>query len=497
MISIVFSSKNPEEGYMNHLINSCGVKEVDLIPVKNEGLFSLVDVYNNGLKKAKYDTVVFVHDDVAFNTKSWGYKILKHFEKNPEYGIIGLAGTERLHDGMWWRAPQNMFGKVYHQKDGKRWESKYSPTFGNSLVEVVAVDGVFMTVRKDRIKKPFNNNFQGFHFYDIPICVDNYLEGVKIGVCSNIELTHFSVGQTNNQWNQNKQLFESLYQEHLPLMVNREINVPQTPKFKWENNTPKVSIIIPTKDKLELIIPCLDSIYEKTTYPNFEIIVADTGSTDENKTVIKNYVSTHENIRLIEFNYYNFAKINNEVVNQLTNPELLLFCNNDIELLNDTISIMTNTYIKKKDAGIIGSRLHYKDNSIQHNGIGLTVKVETGLFFTTHLDSNKTLYYNESIKDVLGVTGAHLMVSYDKFIEFGMFNEEYTECFEDVELCLSSLSKGYKNYIVPQSVAYHYESVTRKVKDNEDSIQNNFKDILMPFIIKNIDNIRKYLTVIR
>jgi glycosyltransferase involved in cell wall biosynthesis len=112
-----------------------------------------------------------------------------------------------------------MCGIVNHESQGKKWESKYSSSLGNEIREVCLVDGVFIAVHKKRIKKNFVEDFQGFHFYDIPFCVENYLQGVKVGVCTNIRITHKSIGQTNQQWEDNRVLFTQKYAEQLPIKV--------------------------------------------------------------------------------------------------------------------------------------------------------------------------------------------------------------------------------------------------------------------------------------
>ena len=495
MISIVFCSKDPQAGYIEHLSNSCGVRDVEVIPIKNVGYNSLVESYNRGLKLAKYDTVVFTHDDVAFNTQPWGYKILKHFDKNEEYGIIGLAGTDFLENGTWWYRKDNLYGRVFHQSNGKRWLSEYSKPNGNKLVEVVAVDGVFMAVRKDRIKKEFNLSYDGFHFYDIPFCVDNHLEGVKVGVCTNIDLTHFSIGETDARWRESRVLFESMYSDSLPIKIKRNIVLPKDKKIRYSSK-PKVSIIIPTKDKLELLFPCLSSIYKMTSYDNYEVIIADTGSTEENKKKIKEFVSINQNTKIMEFDYYHFSKINNEVVKSLDSPELLVFCNNDIELINDVISRMVQFYHSRKHVGTLGCRLHYEDNTIQHNGIQLCVKNSDNGIYATHIDGGKSSGYTITNSQVIGNTAAFMMISYDKFVECGMYNEDYRHCFEDVELSLETIIKGYKNYVLSEGVAYHKESQTRDVKDTAKEMQEDFLKILVKKLADNIGLFKKYLILV-
>jgi hypothetical protein len=222
MITIGYSTRNHNPELIEYFKKSSGnPKYVEVIEKINNGEKSLSQVYNEILAEAKSDIVILCHDDVYFDTNAWYSKVIKNFEKN-DVGIIGVAGTTYLSEsGMWWESNhrKNMIGIVNHEKEGKKWESKYSPSFGNEIKEVAIIDGLFIAINKKRIKKYFVEDFKGFHFYDIPFCVENYLEGVKIGVCTNIRITHKSIGQTNEQWEQNRQLFVNKYSENLPIKI--------------------------------------------------------------------------------------------------------------------------------------------------------------------------------------------------------------------------------------------------------------------------------------
>jgi hypothetical protein len=112
-----------------------------------------------------------------------------------------------------------MVGIVNHESGGKKWESRYSSPQGNEISQVAVVDGVFIAIHKLRIKKLFVEDFKGFHFYDLPFCLENHLEGVKIGVTTNIRITHKSIGQTNQQWEDNRKQFIENYGEVLPVKI--------------------------------------------------------------------------------------------------------------------------------------------------------------------------------------------------------------------------------------------------------------------------------------
>jgi hypothetical protein len=162
-----------------------------------------------------------MHDDIILETTNITPKIIKLFDKHPEHGIIGVAGTDNLTSGVWWEHRENMFGVVGHLHNNKRHVNHYSKCiYNDKLKDVCVIDGLFFMVHKERIKKNFNEEFSGFHFYDISFCVDNLLEGVKIGLTTKISLTHKSIGMPNKQWEKNKLFFEAIYEKHFPLIPN-------------------------------------------------------------------------------------------------------------------------------------------------------------------------------------------------------------------------------------------------------------------------------------
>jgi glycosyltransferase involved in cell wall biosynthesis len=219
MITVGYSTRETKPEFIEYLKKSSGFKKIEVIEKVNNGQKSLSQIYNEILSESKTDIVLLCHDDVYFDTPAWYNKLLKHFEKT-DFGIIGMAGTTSMpSSGMWWEDRKKMVGIVNHESDGKKWESKYADSSGNSVIETIIVDGLFIAVHKKRIKKNFDETFKGFHFYDIPFCFENHLEGVKVGVITNIRMTHKSIGQTNEQWDQNRKIFEEKYKSFLPLKL--------------------------------------------------------------------------------------------------------------------------------------------------------------------------------------------------------------------------------------------------------------------------------------
>jgi len=223
MISIICSTKKPNEDYKKHILETCGVINSEFLFYKNENEYSLTDVYNKGLKESKYDIVVFLHDDIIIKTNNWGNKLLKHYKRNVEYGILGVAGSKSLPtSGKWWENKKTMYGQVYHTDKGNTWLSKYSDDLGNKITDVVVVDGVFFSVNKKVIKKEFNADIKGFHFYDIDFCFNNYINDIKVGVHYDIKINHMSIGITNNEWEENRKQFSDTYKDSLPIKIKEE-----------------------------------------------------------------------------------------------------------------------------------------------------------------------------------------------------------------------------------------------------------------------------------
>lgn len=219
-VSIVISTRKKDEDYITHVKKAFSHPKNEILVYENNGEYSLSEIYNKGLKESENDIVVFIHDDLIIESKNLAAKIIKLFEKNKEYGIIGIAGTDKLTSGMWWENRENMFGVVSHVQNGIRHTNKYSQKIYNEVLkEVVVVDGLFIMVHKNRLKNDFNEQFKKFHFYDLPFCVDNFLNGVKIGVTTKIDVTHKSIGMTNKDWERNKLFFEALYEKSFPLTI--------------------------------------------------------------------------------------------------------------------------------------------------------------------------------------------------------------------------------------------------------------------------------------
>lgn len=220
-ITIVISTRQKDNIYINHIKEKFNNNNNQIIVYENDNQFSLTELYNKGLEESINNIVVFMHDDLIIETPDVTSKILYLFKKNNDYGIIGLAGTTNLKSGMWWEDRSSMYGIVGHEHEGKKHVNFYSEQrFNEKVKDVVIIDGLFMMINKNKIVHKFDENFKGFHFYDIPFCFQNFTSGVKIGITTKIRVTHKSIGIVNKQWEKNKLFFEALYGKNLPLTIS-------------------------------------------------------------------------------------------------------------------------------------------------------------------------------------------------------------------------------------------------------------------------------------
>lgn len=501
MISIFYSTRKSNKKHKQALRKSCLLKEVEIIEFINEGTHSLAQAYNQAIETSKYNLLVCIHDDIHLE-KGWDKKLLKYFNES-DYGILGIAGTTDLSEnGMWWQEQSRMVGSVLHKHKNRWIETKYCEKNPNVIIPVVCIDGLFIALDKTKIQEKFDERFDGFHFYDIPFCLANFKKDVEIGVVTDIKIKHDSVGKPNEKWFANRKKFAELYKDDLPTNIIPPITY-KNKKIQLKNE-PKLGIIIPSKDNFEYLERCISSLM-KTEYKNYRIYLADTGSNEETLSKIKELYKKINDIspdilRIVRYDFYNFAKINNQVVeNHMdTDTEVILFCNDDIEMVNDAISLMIEQYNKhKKHVGTIGCRLYYGDNTIQHGGIQL-ILTKDGRLSLTH-KGIKT-YYKASFGkeyDVLGSTGAFLMINKNTFSEIGGFDESTEECMEDVILNIDCIVKNLKNIYLGDAVCYHFESVTRSKNPNKvEGERNDLINKVIPKVKNNLLKLRKYATII-
>jgi len=227
---------------------------------------------------------------------------------------------------------------------------------------------------------------------------------------------------------------------------------------------PKVSIIIPFKNQGHLLRDCLNSIFKTVVDVDYEIILADNGSTDKSLLkYVKQIEESYDHIRHFVIDIpFNFSRINNEAT-KLVTGDYILFLNNDIEAIKKGWLEDMMEYLQQEDVGIIGAKLLYGNGRVQHAGVILGVGHVAGHAFR-HLkdESDGNLKKANCIQEIGSVTGACLLIKKECFIEVGGFNEkDLAIAYNDIDLCLKVREAGYKIIYTPYAKLYHHESQSR------------------------------------
>lgn len=242
---------------------------------------------------------------------------------------------------------------------------------------------------------------------------------------------------------------------------------------------PLVSIIIPTKDQAQLLKRCLDSILNRSTYLNYEIVLVDTGSQEPATESLYNSLKTEERVQIIDRGKpnFNYSAVNNFAVTK-ARGELLLFLNNDTEVIaSDWIEAMVE-YAQHSRVGAVGAKLLYPDETIQHGGVIVGLGGVAG-------HSHKSFprgsfgYFGRLIfpQNLSAVTAACVMIPRAVFEAAGGFDEGYALAFNDIDLCLKIRSLGKQIVWTPYAELYHHESKTRGYEDTPEKQQRFQKEI--------------------
>jgi O-antigen biosynthesis protein len=246
------------------------------------------------------------------------------------------------------------------------------------------------------------------------------------------------------------------------------------------DDEPLISIVIPTRDKPELIGPCLESIFQKTKYRNFEVIVVDNGSVEQETLNIFKRWSNQEakRFRLLRLEIpFNYSRLNNEAV-RIARGELILLLNNDVEVITANWLEDMAAQAIRSSVGAVGAKLLYPDDTVQHSGVILGIG---GVANHSHrgFDRHSPGYFGRAIitSNYAAVTGACLMVRKKLFEQVGGLNEELAVAFNDVDFCLKLYKEGFYNVLLPHVQLYHYESKSRGQEDTPEKIKRFNKEV--------------------
>lgn len=227
---------------------------------------------------------------------------------------------------------------------------------------------------------------------------------------------------------------------------------------------PPVTVIVPTRDRADLFVPCLDGLLGGTDYPHLEIIVADNGSQDPETLARFAVYAQDPRVRIAPLpGPFNFSRINNDAVT-LARGQVLVFVNNDVEVLDPSWLTALVTEAVRPEVGAVGAKLLYPNRLVQHAGVVLGLKGGPAghAFHLFRDDAPGYLHMLETTRRCSAVTAACLAVRREAFDEVGGFDAEaFPVALNDVDLCLRLDRAGYRNLYVPKACLLHKESASR------------------------------------
>ncbi len=365
------------------------------------------------------------------------------------------------------------FDAVYSDEDkledltGQLTEPFFKPEWSPEYLRGAMYIGHLLCVRKELARAVrFDSDFDGVQDFEFMLRVGEVTSSVGHipRILYHWRKTPGSIAEHGNAKPQIDALQERAVNAHLQRLglparaetkgVHRLRSTP-APCAKY----PRVSIIIPSKDSPALLGRCLESLFELTSYPNFEVVVVDNATTDpEALRLLKKFP-----VRVLEMpGRFNFSRANNRGVQKATG-DLLVFLNNDTEIIERDWLQHLHYHASQPDVGAAGSLLIYGNHTVQHAGVVLGMRGTADHImrrFPKEVDG-----YAGSLscaREVTAVTAACMMMRKDLFCEIGGFNEHYFTAYQDVDLCLNLRERGLRIVYTPEAVVVHHESLSRK-----------------------------------
>jgi len=247
--------------------------------------------------------------------------------------------------------------------------------------------------------------------------------------------------------------------------VHVSVTAPGLYRAHWPvpSPAPLVSLIVPTRDRHELLAKCVDSIRKQTTYESYEILIVDNQSQAPEALAYLAALAREERVRVLRYDApFNYSAINNFAAREARGTVLGLI-NNDVEVINGDWLTELVSQALRPDIGCVGAKLYYPDDTIQHAGVVLGIGGVAG-HSHKHFDREHAGYFGRLriAHNVAAVTAATLVVRRAVWDEVGGLNEaELSVAFNDVDFCLRVLAKGYRNVWTPHAELYHDESRSR------------------------------------
>jgi O-antigen biosynthesis protein len=235
---------------------------------------------------------------------------------------------------------------------------------------------------------------------------------------------------------------------------------------------PRVSIIVPTRDQHTLLNACVQSILNRTTYCNYDILIVDNGSIEEESRALLKMLELDPRITVLrEPGPFNYSALNNQAV-RVTDAQFICFLNNDTQVITPEWLAELVSRACQPGTGCVGPRLLFNDQTVQHAGVILGLGPAAGhVFARTHRDAEGTYARSTIACNYSALTGACLLVRRELFLAAGGFDEDKLPVvYSDIDLCLKVRNLGFYNVFTPFAELFHYESLSRGPDDSPEKL---------------------------
>ena len=375
-------------------------------------------------------------------------------------------------------------------ESGYRYEPEFKPIWSPELLVSMAYTTHFRIIRKKLIDEVggLRKEFDGSQDYDLMLRVSEHAKNIL-----HIPwiLYHWRAIPGSAAFSTNEKpyaqsagmraLQEALVRRNIPGTAVVHKYASNTSLFKIDFNQKlirdKISIIIPTKDGVDVLRKCIASIKRLTKYPNYEIVVINNNSTKQE--TFDYFKSGGFRVIDIPTKSFNFAHINNKAV-EMVDSEYIVFLNNDTEVINpDWLLEFIGTMKIRDSIGVVGAKLLYPNNTVQHVGITM-ILTDNIIAHHVYRDIEKNncgpYGYAAVLRNYSAVTAACMMVRKSIFQKLGGFDERrFAVSYNDVDFCLRAIKAGYACVFNPDVLLYHHESFTREAIDIPEESANMMK----------------------
>lgn len=372
---------------------------------------------------------------------------------------------------------------------GLRNTPRFKPDWNHTLALSQNYVGPPMMIRRELVLKAggFRAGVDGAQDYDLLLRCAELLKPGQIRHSPHI-LYHRREKQGNTAGSLDSNFHDrvigcKVVQEHLqrlgrPAEVTfngLNYRVAYKPPGVW----PKVSVIVPTRDKPELLHKCLATVLPGTDYPSIELCIVDNGSRDPKALAWLAQAAKDPRVHVIrDDSPFNYSALNNLAVEQ-TNGEVICLMNNDIEVISPNWLKEMVTELLQPEVGIVGCRLYYPNRKLQHAGVIIGLNGSAGhIFRGQHRDDTHYMHRSMLTQELSAVTAACLVTRRDVFQNLGGLDTQYAVAFNDIDYCLRARKSGWKVVYHPLAELVHHESASRghdRTKTQRERLENEKK----------------------